>query len=189
MINIESLSEYAQAKSTDPTHEAIARKAILQAQVLGYNEVASNFGDEKPVDIGIFRVFPTVATIDWVSPQKGLEIKVGDKYLDFHLTKKGDVSHKTANEGYAQIAEYLKTKPDIAFMLGVTYRIMALSGERNQGFKTEEIDLPEPVMATATEYWQTLMPELKPRHFQTAYVIWQDREEFINRFRGPQPRE
>ncbi|HUC95488.1 MAG TPA: hypothetical protein VMR76_00830 [Candidatus Saccharimonadia bacterium] len=191
MASQEFLDKYAQALEEtrmqlstlkDPTEQALARKAILQTDVLSYFEGDETFSKEKPLNFGILRVFPTIATLDWVSPSGEFEIGRGEIYLDFHLPKSDNISIRAANKGYVQIAEYMKTNPNIRYIMGVTYRIMAISARRNQGFNTEEIVLPEEVMNFATAYWQNMIPDAKSKQFQTAHIVWQSRETFIGKF-------
>ena len=171
-------------RPSNPIEQAFANKALLQSLVLDFDHSNPNtvFKTEKPVDIGIFRVFPTLATMDWGSPSGALKIGAGQTYLYFHIPKSDDISNVTANEGYSRIADFICTRPDIVCLMGITYRVMAISAKRNQGFNTEEIPLPVEVMNYATTYWQNMMPDARPRQFQTAHAVWQDRNSFISRF-------
>ena len=171
-------------KISNPIEQAFANKALLQTAVLDFDQDQpdSVFETEKPFDIGIFRLFPTVAVMDWVSPTGALKIGVGQTYLDFHIPKSDDISNTTANEGYSKIADFIGTRPEIVCLMGITYRVMATSAKRSQGFNTEEIPLPEVVMNYATAFWQNMMPRARTRQFQTAHVVWQDRYSFISRF-------
>lgn len=191
MANSELMAEYRQGLDeahaqllglSNPIEQAFANKAILQTVVLGFDKTETTFGAEEPFDIGIFRVFPTEATMDWSSPSGELAIISGQIYLDFHMPKSDGISNAEANKGYSLIAKFVESRPDIIYIMGVTYRTIAISARRNQGFNTEEIELPESVMNYASAFWQNMMPDAKPRQFQTAHVVWQDRENFISRF-------
>jgi len=191
MANSELMAKYIQDLDeahaqllgiSNPIEQAFANKAILQTAVLGFDKTETAFEAEKPIDIGIFRVFPTEAAMDWRSPSGELEISIGQTYLDFHIPKSDSISNAAANEGYSQIAEIMQSRPNIIYIIGVTYSTMAISAKRNQGFNIEEIPLPEVVMNYASAFWQNMMPDAKARQFQTAHIVWQDRENFISRF-------
>ena len=170
MINPETLN--------GPTEIALANKAHMQAEGLGLKPISDTF----VYNLGIFRAVPTVAEIDWSTPSGNLQVDKGDTYLDFHLPKQDGITNDRANEGYAQIAQFLDTRPGIGLVLGVTYRVMAISAKRNQGFQTEEIPLPEPVMEFARKAWQSILPDAKPRQFNTAHAVWHTRQTFLERF-------
>lgn len=171
-----------QADGQDPMLRALARKALLQTYVLSYSETDTAVAEPSPQNIGIFRVLPTLATIDYVSPSGDLRINAGQTYLDFHMPKSEGISNAAANDGYSLIADYMKQQPDIDFIMGVTYRVMALSAKRNQGFYTEQLVLPDVVQNYASAYWQGMMPDAKPKQFESAHVVWQPADEFIDRF-------
>ncbi len=170
------------AALTNPSEIAIARKAILQTQVLGYRDDELGFDKARPQSIGIFRVLPTVAAIDWATPSQKYKVASGETYLDFHMPKSDGLTNQSADESYAKIAEYMKTDPDILSIMGVTYEVMARSAKQNQGFNTEEIDLPEAIMSYASAFWQNMMPDIKPKRFESAHIVWQKRGDFIDRF-------
>ena len=171
----------------DPPVRALAKKALLQSAVLDHSGGAFPFEGEAPTDIGIFRVLPTVAEIDWASDSGALRLEPGQTYLDYHLPKSADISNANADESYAGIAAFVQTRPEITHLMGVTHRIMALSAQRNQGFSTEPVQLPEPVMAYAAAFWQRMMPEANPRHFKTAHLVWHTRASLIERFAPSNP--
>src|ERR1700712_2578439 len=82
---------------TMPAERALAHKALLQTNILDDSRDAELFGDKLPMTFGIFRVFPTIATIDWQSPSGEFQVAEGETYLDFHIPKSDDViSEKTA---------------------------------------------------------------------------------------------
>lgn len=168
--------------ATDPTTQALARKALLQASILDGTGIDPQFGRTKPLSFGIFRVFKTTALIDWVSPTSQLALQQGQTYLDFHMPKSDGLTNSAANDGYTQIAIYMATQPDITDIVGVTYRIMAISAQRNQGFNTEQLQLPSEVMDYASAYWQNMMPDVKAKQFTSAHVVWHSRDSFIERF-------
>ena len=173
---------YADGSFVNPLQQTIAQKAILQAGILGFTEGLNVSEPERIVDIGVFRVLPTTATADWAIPSGDLAIKTGETYLDFHMPKSEGLSIAKADQGYQQIAEYMKEQPHIGHIIGVTYRIMAISGNRKHGFNTEQIELPQPVMDYASAFWQSLLPDVDPAKFQTAHIVWQTRDQFIDRF-------
>ncbi len=168
--------------NTGPTERAIANKAILQAKILGLCEGLDIPESDEAVDIGVFTVLPTKALTNWSSDTGNCSVLAGDVYLDFHIPKANDLSVAVASEGYSQIAKYMQKHEDISQIMGVTYRVMSMSAERNHGFHSEKILLPETVGKFATAYWQYIMPDIKASQFQSAYVVWQTREEFIDRF-------
>lgn len=161
-----------------PAEIALAHKAHMQAEGLGLTPIT----DTPVYNLGVFRAVPTIAQIDWSTPSGDLKVREGDTYLDFHLPKQDGITNERANEGYAQIAEFLDTRPSIGLILGVTYRVMAISAKRNQGFQTEEIPLPEPVIEFARNAWQSILPDAKPKQFNTAHAVWHTRQTFLDRF-------
>ena len=167
---------------TDPVEQAMAHKAFLQTDIL---KQPPTFGRNEPggiADIGIFRVFPTIAAVDWVSPSGGFKIEAGQTYLDFHMPKSENIKNRIADKSYEQIAEYMQDQPNILFIMGVTYRIMAIHAQRKQQFETEQIELPESIQKYASATWQNMMPEAKPKQFETTHIVWLDRERFIERW-------
>lgn len=168
---------------SSPVEIALGKKALMQLAILeGSYDLTDSLGIE-PIVMGIFRVLPTEALIDWSSPSQELTLKKGDKYLDFHIPKTDiNINNEIANLGYTQIAKYMADRPEITKILGITYKVMALSARRNQGFRTEQLELPENIAKLASETWQKMLPEARPRQFESIYAVWQERQDFIDRF-------
>ena len=168
--------------STDPFVQSLARKAILQTSVHDFDGVEWPFQTERPTELGVFRVLPTVSDLDWSTVSEGLRLEKGQVYLDYHMPRSDGLTNQIANEGYRSIAEYMESRPEISHIVGVTYRAMALSAKSNQGFEMEQLELPDAVMNFASAFWQNMMPDANPRHFKAAYAVWHTRDSFIERF-------
>ncbi len=162
---------------TEPIEQVLARKAILQADLLSLDLNNPTLAGDKHIDYEIIRVYPTTAEIDWASPSGKLEILTGQTYLDFHILGFGNkITTATANSDYAKIAKLLQDRPEIELVLGVTYSTMAKLARRYQGFNIEKIELPDEVMNFASAVWQSLVPG---KQFDSAHIVWQSRDDFI----------
>lgn len=171
----------------DPADVVFARKAGMQAGVIGMElEGLPELGEVT--ELGVFRVYPTVAETNWSTPSGDLIIAEGQTYLDYHMPRSDDLSEASAWEGYRQIAQFMQDRPDITHLFGVTYSIMARHAKSRQGFNTEQIELPDSVQEFASAYWFSVTGnednDKNRRRFGTAHAVWMPREQVFETFLG-----
>jgi hypothetical protein len=166
----------------DVVGKALAHMVLVNAAALGNTDVALPFSQDPSKKLGIFQLFPTVAEQPWTSSQGGLSILAGQAYWDYHVLPGQKLSRRIANEGYGEMGRDLRMEPSTTLVAGVTYEAMADSAVRNQGFNKEQLELAPDLINFMSLSLQVMIPTLGPERFETAHIVWMDRDAFIDRF-------
>lgn len=165
----------------NPVERSVANKALDQVVLLDRGPLAEP-REVEGLDIGLFRLLESQATNNWATDSGRFCLNAGDRYLDFHMPVSESVAVEAATKSYQEIANFVKNDPAIVAVVGVTYRVMALSAVRRHGFSSEELTLPPAIMDLARAYWQELLPNAKPSQFDTAHIVWHTRQSFLDTF-------